>query len=58
MTVKPEQLKEAEDRWIQLRDAHDPEADAAEREYQRLAREMTEEFQNQTYQRMISRMLS
>jgi hypothetical protein len=57
MTVKPEQLKEAEDRWIRLRDARDPEADAAEREYQRLARQMTEEFQDKTYQQMISRML-
>lgn len=57
MTIKPEDLKAAEDRWIQLRDAGSPEADAAEREFQRLAREMTEEHQQKLYQQMISRML-
>lgn len=55
--VTPEQLKQAEDRWKKLRDAHDPEAPAAEREFQRLAREQTESLQTRNYQNLISRML-
>jgi len=57
MAITPDQLKAAEERWTKLRDAGDPAADEAEREFQAMARSYTEAAQSQAYQRMISRML-
>jgi hypothetical protein len=55
--ITPEQLKAAEERWRKLRDAGDPGAADAEKEFQALARAQTEALQGRHYQQMISRML-
>jgi hypothetical protein len=56
-TITADQLREAEDRWKKLRDAGDPGSAEAEKEFQRLARQQTEQVQSSVYQNLISRML-
>lgn len=57
MKITAEQLREAEDRWIQLRDSGDSGAAAAYEEYQRLARTQTQQLQTLAMQNLVSRML-
>jgi hypothetical protein len=57
MNITVEQLKASEDQWIKLRDAKDPAAADAERQYQELARRQTEQLQTTFMQSQISRFL-
>lgn len=57
-TITVDQVEAAEKRWKALRDAGDPAAVEAEKQYQELARAQTVELQAAAYQRQISRMTS
>jgi hypothetical protein len=63
MTITPQQLKDAEERWVKLRDAAEPEKDPAaiadaEAEFQRLARQQTDQLQRAAHQKLISQLLT
>jgi hypothetical protein len=57
MTITPDKLKEAEERWKKLRDEGDPAAAEAEAEFQRLARAQTEDLQAAAHSRLMSQLL-